>query len=72
MISIKLESPDGGKKEKVVFVGFDDEKLEGSSGFTSCPTIVGFPTFRSMVSLVLVSSKTFIDLWVDLSPTFTF
>jgi hypothetical protein len=61
MISIKLESHDGGKKEKVVLDGFDDEKLEGSNGFTSCPTIVGVSTFFSMVSSVLVSSEFFLS-----------
>ena len=50
MISINFESSNGGKKEKVVLVGFDDEKLEGSSGFTSLPSIVGVSTLCSMVS----------------------
>jgi hypothetical protein len=72
MISVKFESPDGGKKEKVVLASFDDEKLEGSSGFTSCPSIVGVSVFCSMVSSVFVSFETFLSFWVELSPTCTF
>ena len=57
MISINFESPNGGKKEKVLLVGFDDEKLEGSSGFTSFLSNVGVSTFFSMVSSILVSTE---------------
>jgi hypothetical protein len=66
MISTNLESLDGGEKEKVVLVGSD----EGLSGISSYPTIVDVSIFCSIVSPVLVSSKTSLSLWVELSPTF--
>jgi len=72
MISINFESIDGGKKEKVVLVGVDDEKLEGSSGFTFFLSIGGVLILCSMVSSVLVSTKTSLDFWVELSPTSIF
>jgi hypothetical protein len=68
MISIKLESLDGGEKAKVVFVGSD----EGSSGLASCPTIVKVSIFFSIVPPVLVSSETYLSLWVDLTPIFRY
>ena len=65
MISTNLESPDGGEKSKVVLAGSD----EGSSGLASCHIIVDVSIFCSMVSPVLVSSKTFLSFWIKLSPT---
>jgi len=50
MKSIKFESPDGGKKEKVVLVGVDDKKSEGSSRFTSFLSIVSVSILCYMVS----------------------
>jgi hypothetical protein len=68
MTSTNLESPDGGEKEKVVLVGSD----EGSSSLASCPTTVDVSIFFSIVSPVLVSSETFLALWVEFSPTFRY
>jgi hypothetical protein len=68
MISTKLESPDGGEKDKVMLVGYD----EGSSGISSCPNIVDVSISCSIVSRVFVSSETYLSLWVELSPTFRY
>ena len=68
MISTKLESPDGVEKAKVVLVGSD----EGPSSLASCPTTVDVSIFYYIVSPVLVSSKNFLALWFELSPTFRY
>jgi hypothetical protein len=66
MISTKLESPDGGEKAKVVLVGSD----EGLSGLASCSTTVEISIFCPIVPLFLVSSETYLSLWVELTPIF--
>jgi hypothetical protein len=44
-----------------MLVGFDDEKLEGSSGFTSFFSTVGVSTFCFLVSSIFVSTNTSLD-----------
>ena len=66
MMSTKLGSLDGGKKNKFVLVG----SMEGLSGLSSCPTIIDSSIFCSIVLPVLVSLETALALWVDLTPTF--
>jgi hypothetical protein len=67
-MSLKLRSPDGGKKTKFVLFG----SVEGSNGLTSCPTITDASIFYSIVPPVLVSSETTLALWVELSPIFRY
>ena len=55
MISTKLESPDGGEKEKVLLAGFD----EGPSCLASCPTTIDVSIFCSIVLPFLVSFRDF-------------
>jgi hypothetical protein len=68
MISTKLESPDGGEKEKVLLVGSD----EGSSGIASYPTTIEVSLFFSTVLPVLVSLETSLALWIELTPIFRY
>jgi hypothetical protein len=65
-MSTNLGSLDGGKKTKVVLVG----SMEGSSGFSSYPTIIDASIFCFIVLLVSVSLETTLSLWVKLAPIF--
>jgi hypothetical protein len=58
MMSLKLGSPGGGVKEKVVLFGF----VEDSSGLASCPNMIDASIYFSIVLPVLVSSETILSL----------
>jgi hypothetical protein len=58
MIYLKLGSPGGGVKPKVVLYGF----VEDSSGLASCPNMIDASISCSIVLPVLVSSKTILSL----------
>jgi hypothetical protein len=68
MISLKLESPCGGVKEKVVLFG----SMEDSSGLASCPNMIDASISCSIVLTVLVPSDTILSLWVELSHVFRY
>jgi hypothetical protein len=68
MISLKLESPGGGVKEKVVLFG----SMEDSSGLASCPSMIDSSISCSIVLHVLVPSETILSLWVELAPVFRY
>jgi hypothetical protein len=68
MISLKLESPGGGVKAKVVLFGF----VEDSSGLASCPNMIDASISCSIVLPVLVPSETILSLWVELAPVFRY
>ena len=65
---LKLGSPDGVNKIKFVWFG----SAEVSSGLASCPTITDASIFCSNVLHVLVSSETFLSLWVELFLVFRY
>jgi hypothetical protein len=67
-MSTKLGSPDGGKKTKVVLFG----SAEGLSGIASCPTITDASISCFIVLHVLVSLKTVLALWVELTLIFQY
>ena len=52
-MSLKLGSPGGGVKAKVVLFG----SMEDSSGLASCPNMIDASISCSIVLLVLVSSE---------------
>ena len=58
MISLKLESPGGGVKAKVVLFG----SVEDSSGLASYPSMIDASIYCSIVLLVLVPSETILAL----------
>jgi hypothetical protein len=58
MISLKLGSPGGGVKEKVVLFGY----LEDSSGLASYPNMIDVSIYCSIMLHVLVSSETILAL----------
>jgi hypothetical protein len=58
MISLKLDSPGGGVKEKVVLFG----SMEDLSGLASCPSMIDASISCSIVLPVLVPSKTILAL----------
>jgi hypothetical protein len=58
MISLKLGSPGGGVKEKVVLFG----SVEDSSGLASCPNMIDASISCYIVLLVLVASETILSL----------
>ena len=66
MISLKLKSPGGGVKPKVVLFGF----VEDSSGLTSCPNMIDALVYCSIVLPMLVPLETILALWVELAPVF--
>ena len=68
MISLKLESPSGGVKAKVVLFG----SVEGSSGLASCPNMIDASIYCSIVLPVSVFSETILSLWVELTLVFRY
>jgi hypothetical protein len=58
MISLKLGSPSGGVKEKVVLFG----SMEDSSGLASCPNMIDASVSCSIVLPVLVPLETILAL----------
>ena len=58
MISLKLESPGGGVKAKVVLFGF----VEDSSVLASYPSMIDASISCSIVLSVLVPSETILSL----------
>jgi hypothetical protein len=58
MISLKLGSPSGGVKAKVVLFG----SMEESSGLASCPNMIDASVSYSIVLPVLVPSETILAL----------
>ena len=57
-MSLKLGSPGGGVKAKVVLFGY----VEGSSGIASFPNIIDASISCSIVFPVIVSSETILSL----------
>jgi hypothetical protein len=68
MISLKLESPGGGVKAKVVLFG----SMEDSSGLASCPNMIDALVSCSIVLPMLSPSETILALWVELAPIFQY
>jgi hypothetical protein len=68
MMSLKLESPGGAVKEKVVFFG----SVEDPSGLASCPNMIYASLSCSIVLPVLVPLETILALWVELAPIFRY
>jgi hypothetical protein len=68
MISLKLESPGGGVKAKVVLFG----SVEDSSGLASYPSMIDASISCSIVLPVLVPSETILSLWVELALVFRY
>jgi hypothetical protein len=66
MISLKLGSPSGGVKAKVVLFG----SVEDSSGLASCPNMIDASISYSIVLPILVSSETILSLRVELAHVF--